>query len=612
MMQSIGLDFYYPGGDAEAFWSEIRSNPDYRADLAEITAEGERLLAAPAQELSYSTFSLFHTQGSRLEFEQIYFEKRRRLNTFALLSLLEPDSERYHKALLDAIWSLCSELTWCLPAHVSLDKPVSAEIDLFQAETGFTLSEVRLLLGDRLPEMLRSQIAEQVDARLFRPFLERGPYSWEEAKHNWAAVCAGSIGSAALLLLNREEDAGRLARILEKTERSMECYLQGFGKDGACLEGLDYWNYGFGYFIYYADLLLKRSGGQQDWFQREQVRSIAAFQQKCFLGRSTVANFSDALPHASVQLGLSHYLASKYGDVQVPPLSLRADYRDDPCSRWAPALRNLLWRGKCESDKDWGPLDVYLEDAAWLVSRVVTQAGVFGFAAKGGHNDEPHNHNDLGQFMLAHEGEFFLSDLGCGEYTKEYFSDHSRYDYACNGAQGHAVPIIDGVLQAAGGSRRSQTQEVNLTATDSRLTIELASAYPLEELTSFTRSWSWHKSVLPRLLLRDEFHFTAVPGSLTERFVTLLPPVIGAEGGLIILPGQQGQQGQMALELRYDAHLLRPEVSCETFRDHSGKDKVWYTIDFHAIELKQAMTYEFQFQFVKEDMLNDSTSSMDR
>lgn len=594
-LQAISLGFYYPGGDAEAFWSKVRSSPEYAGDLAEIRAEGERLLAAPAQELSYLTFSLFHTQGSRLEFEQIYFEKRRRLNTFALLSLLEPESERYHTALLDAIWSICSELTWCLPAHVSLDKSVSSEIDLFLAETGFTLAELRLLLGDRLPEILRSRIAELVEERLFRPFLEQGPYSWEEAEHNWSAVCAGSIGSAAMLLLDSEEDAGRLARILEKTERSMEFYLRGFGKDGACLEGLGYWNYGFGYFVYYADLLLKRSGGQQDWFQREQVRSVAGFQQKCFLGGDAVANFSDALPHAAVHLGLSRYLASKYEEVEPPPIRLRADYRDDHCSRWAPALRNLLWREERETRSDWGPIDVYLEDAGWFVSRVAADAGVFGWAAKGGHNDEPHNHNDLGQFKLAHDGEFYLSDLGCGEYTKDYFRDEGRYDYACNGSQGHAVPIIDGVLQAAGRSRQAQIREAKITEMEDKLTMELSSAYPLDELTSFTRSWSWHKSKLPSLVLQDEFCFKAAPGSLTERFVTLLPPVLAAESGLIVLPGREGKA---ALELRYNADLLRPEISRRTFRDHFGRDAVWYTVDFHALQLKRTMRFQFQFQFV--------------
>lgn len=235
-MPAPGPEYYYAGGDGATFWGALRHRPDVALDIAEIKAEGERLLASPATEQTYSMFSLFEARGSRLEYERVYFEKRRRLNTFALLSLLDPESEVYEMALLDALWSVCSEFTWCLPAHVRAERPVSETIDLFSAETGFALAEIRLLLGDRLPVLLRTRFAELVDERLFGPFLEKGPFAWEEAAHNWSAVCAGSIGSAALLLLGEAEDRARLAWILEKTERCMLFYLNGFGEDGACPE----------------------------------------------------------------------------------------------------------------------------------------------------------------------------------------------------------------------------------------------------------------------------------------------------------------------------------------------------------------------------------------
>lgn len=49
-----------------------------------------------------------------------------------------------------------------------------------------------------------------------------------------------------------------------------------------------------------------------------------------------------------------------------------------------------------------------------------------GVAAKGGHNGESHNHNDLGTFVLEAEGEEPLADLGAGEYTagSEHRQDH--------------------------------------------------------------------------------------------------------------------------------------------------------------------------------------------
>ncbi|GJM76376.1 hypothetical protein HMSSN036_85920 [Paenibacillus macerans] len=93
--------------------------------------------------------------------------------------------------------------------------------------------------------------------------------------------------------------------------------------------------------------------------------------------------------------------------------------------------------------------ELFLPDAQWLVSRHRSAAGSFGFAAKGGHNGEPHNHNDLGHFILIAGRDTFAADLGSGEYTADYFGA-GRYRYDCNGSQGHSVPIINGRHQAEG------------------------------------------------------------------------------------------------------------------------------------------------------------------
>lgn len=585
---------YYPPGGGQAFWTSLREASEAQAELEVIRSEGERLLKCPAEELTYSLFSLFAVQGSRLEYERVYFEKRRRLNTFAFLSLLEPESAVYEAALRDAVWAICSELTWCLPAHVEAKRPVSETIDLFSAETGFALAELSLLLGSRLPELLRVRIAELVDERLFQPFLENGPYHWEELTNNWSAVCAGSIGSAALLLMTEPQDFARLARILEKTERSMGFYLQGFGEDGGCPEGLGYWNYGFGYFVYYADLLLKRSRGQRDWFSEDKVRRIAEFQQKCFLGGRLVANFSDALPYGSVQPGLSHYLAERYEEVEAPPVLLYADYREDHCSRWAPALRNLIWRDRTVAGPaEWRDGDFWFEDAGWLISRITAAGDTFGFAAKGGHNGESHNHNDLGHFMLAGGGAFFLSDLGCGEYTRDYFGE-GRYRYDCNGSQGHSVPIINGCVQWEGQERAASKLRCDMTAEACEFALELSSAYEDDNLQSFNRSWIWNKTELPSLTLRDDFRFAEAPESLVERFVSPIQPEMTRPGQLRLV------RGQFALELNYDPYQLEAEMEERTYRDHYGKDAVWYALDFRVKQPEAGFGVELLFKFARQ------------
>ncbi|MED4959508.1 hypothetical protein P9747_32785, partial [Paenibacillus macerans] len=199
-MAPADLRLYYPGGDQAAFWRRVRESGEYREEVREIRAEAERLRHEQNPELTYSLFAVFAQRGTRLEYERVYFERRRRLNTFALLALLDPHDQVAEHELLDMIWSVCGEYTWCLPAHLG-EVGHERAIDLFAAETGFTLGEIALLLQGRLPRLLQTRIEAEVNRRLFEPFLRSGPYEWETARHNWAAVCAGSVGAAALLLL---------------------------------------------------------------------------------------------------------------------------------------------------------------------------------------------------------------------------------------------------------------------------------------------------------------------------------------------------------------------------------------------------------------------------
>ncbi|CAM3647563.1 heparinase II/III family protein [Cohnella lubricantis] len=592
---SLGL--YYEDGDSDAFWNRAAEAPEFAGWIRDIREEGRRLQEEPIPQLTYSLFAIFAERGSRLEYERAYFERRRRLNTFALLTLLEPDEPAHRAALQDIIWLVCDEYTWCLPAHVSgSNADIRRTIDLFSAETGFTLTEISMLLGDRLPSLLRQRIADEVEIRLFAPYLSGEPYHWETARHNWAAVCAGSIGSAALLAVR---DPQRLAEIAARTMGSMDRFLEGYGDDGACPEGLGYWNYGFGYYVYFADLLRKRTNGALDLMRGDKVRRIAQFQQKVYLGGDRVANFSDSVPRARVQMGLTHYLAGLYPEVDAPPLALQASYLDDHCSRWAPALRHFVWFDASRSSGEWRDGSFYLPDAQWLISRHRTAGGEsLGFAAKAGHNAEPHNHNDIGQFILLAAGETFIADLGSGEYTQAYFGS-GRYEYDCNGSQGHAVPIVDGSLQAAGLASQARVLEAVTGDGEDRFRFEMASAYRVPHLQSLVRGFVWRKrghnldGRLPCLELTDEFRFVKPPGSLIERFVTFVPPELAEDG--VVLRGA----GERALRIRYDAAQLDANVEARSYSDHFGRETPWYAVDFAVKDagagLVQRMTFTFEF-----------------
>ncbi|TVY12019.1 hypothetical protein [Paenibacillus cremeus] len=415
--QAGGNSLMFTEGRSNEKWLEIREAAFYKDMLAEITEASSRLLNEPIEALPYSLYKIFDETGSRKEYERAYFKRRLRLNTFAIMSKLYGE-KKYIEALEDTIWAICDEYTWCLPAHlggtsvsivenINGREPSAGEIsarvrehrhvvDLFAAETGFALTELIAMLEDRLSPLVVYRARTEVKERILEPYCElNSSFHWERVTMNWAAVCGAGVGAAAMYLI---KDDATLAPIIQRLMGTMNCFLSGFHEDGACTEGIGYWNYGFGFFVSFAELLKQRTAGQIDLMQGEKIKQIALYQQKSYLTGDHVVSFSDASLTAKYQLGLTHLLKQKYPEVEIPDLKHRATFEDDHCYRWAHAIRNLVWCDSRLTGGRWGEAFYYLPDSQLLVSRwAADNESLVCFAAKSGHNNEPHNQNDIGR-----------------------------------------------------------------------------------------------------------------------------------------------------------------------------------------------------------------------
>ncbi|WP_186580345.1 heparinase II/III family protein [Aquibacillus kalidii] len=601
--EKIDHPFFY-GQYEQAAWDKLRNhNVLYETLVGELKEEADKLAQSEYPHLSLSLFRLFETEGSRQEYERIYFLRRMRLTAFGMMYLIEPDNAHYKRLLEETIWDICNEFTWCLPAHIvdevelktnfhySLnnkmgDKGDSFTIDLFAAETAFALSEISHVMNDKLDAVLITRIRQEVYKRVFIPYLEQGPFDWETADHNWAAVCAGSIGNAAMYVIEDRED---LSIVLNKVMKTMDCYLDGFEDDGACKEGYGYWQYGFGFYVYFADLLIKVTDGKINLFNNEKVHQIALFQQKCFLDDDIVVNFSDSLQNGAVMLGLSHYLSRVYPDIEVPEAKLRNKSIIDHCGRWAPAIRNLLWVNDEVVGEPWQEATYYLKDAHWFISRVWTDAGRFAFAAKGGHNDEPHNHNDVGHFILYGNGEVLLKDLGSGLYTKAYFHEEERYSYLCNGAQGHSLPIIDGKLQLPGSQYMASINKVNIESQCQEWELDLSKAFENDNLTDLTRKFTWVRDQKPSLLVEDTYSFGTQPKSIIEQFI--IPKLALIESAESIVVSDK-------LRINFDQKQLAYSKEELTFLNHFGEREEYIAIRLLVKQPSRHVHVTVNFQFL--------------
>jgi hypothetical protein len=130
---------------------------------------------------------------------------------------------------------------------------------------------------------------------------------------------------------------------------------------------------------------------------------------------------------------------------------------------------------------------------------------------KAGHNAEPHNHIDVGQFIYHCYGNSFICDLGVGIYDRDYFSS-KRYENPICGAEGHNLIFVDGKSEGIG--REYEGKIVNYRREEGweQITIDLSKAYPPEVLSKAIRTLTFFKQ--NGLLLLDEV--TCQQNSLVE------------------------------------------------------------------------------------------------
>ncbi|WP_051302529.1 heparinase II/III family protein [Salibacterium aidingense] len=580
LTQRSGLQLLPDKTGQKEWWETRNKDPAYKKLVEELYAEAGVEIQRPAPHLTFTHFKEYFETGDRKGYENLYFKRRKRLNIFTLMVLLHTGDSKYLEALHNEIWDICNEYTWCLPAHVHLDD--KAPIDLFAAETAFALGEIRSLAQAWLDPWLADVINREIHRRVLEPF-RCYTYEWETARHNWAAVCAGSIGAAALHIVEAEEV---LREILERNLRSMNCFLEGFEADGGCKEGYQYWQYGFGFFVYFADMMKTKSEGTVDLFQEEKVYHIALFQQKCFLYQNNTANFSDCPAQSSVLIGLSHYLHHIYPDVEVPSAAYRFPFPSDHCARWAPLLREWIWMDEELESKDWSDAVYYLPQSQWLTARHTAGADHFVFAAKGGHNDEPHNHNDVGHFILGRNEQFMLKDLGAGLYQKGYFG-RERYQFITNSSRGHSLPCIDGVYQSAGINKKAEVTHYHTEKDIVTFGLDLKHTYMLPQLQTLHRMFIWKQTASPALTVRDSYCFTKKPGTVVERFIMSDMDMEIQEGSII--------SSGLSLTIFFDSRQLEATLKRCSFINHSNTTQWMNVLDLHVLKPGKEFTVDVHF-----------------
>ncbi len=516
----------------------------------------------PAENPTYTTFELeseFLRTGNRVHFEEKYFLRRTQLSLCAVLSAVYPDETKYISELEELIYQICNEYSWQLPAHRPKDNwNRRDDIDLFSAETGLYLAEIKYMLADRLNPVIVNRITKELKWRILDSF-EKHTFWWEELKSNWASVCAGSVGTVFMY-----EDESRFATIIERINACMDNYLSGIYDEGSTSEGANYWSYGFSFFTLYQDMLRRYTGGSVDGFKNDKVKRIAGFLTNLYLDEENVVLFSDSIESARYPKWLIAFLKSEY-NIDLPPKS-KGDFSIE---KFSSAIRGLVYYDEnydCEPNRLG---KIYYEELQWYIEKKAQ----YSIAVKGGHNDEEHNHNDIGSFMIVHNGHKILTDLGRGEYTADYCGEN-RYNCLETSALGHSVPLINDVFQVYGREYYG-----TMSVKENTVTVDMSKAYSVE-IDTFNRQFEMFED---KIVLTD-FYDSSL--KVKERFITEIEPIIDVKNCIILA----------------DAKLCFPsgwKLNCsrEIRKKYDGKsEREIFILDFTSSEITDKFEMDIKFK----------------
>ena len=532
----------YPEASDRDAWDHIPEKFRIR-----FLANGEKRLGETWEHLFATTLLDYPRHGNRTSYQDSYFQRRGRLHELVLAECIE-DQGRFLDAVTDGVWLICEETWWGFPAHLAEQK-VGADlpditdptVDLGVGESAALLAWIDHVLGDQLDtvsKLIRPRIKMEIDRQLLTPAFERDDYWWmgwdirQHTVNNWNPWVNSNWLACVLLM---ERDPEQRARAVHKILRSLDVFINHQPADGGCDEGPGYWGRAGASLFDCLELLHHATDGKISLFDHELIKNTGRYIMSAHIDADWIVNFADAGANAMIDGDL----VQRYGrQIDDPALAdfgswLRQQQAERAHSHIRSLNRTLAGLFDTEHGKAPPPApllrDVWLPDLQFMAARCESgnNQGIY-LAAKGGHNAESHNHNDIGTFVAYLNGSPLLIDIGVETYSAKTFSPQ-RYEIWTMQSQWHNLPTINGTMQHQG--ENFAARELSHSADDAGATfsLDIAGSYPESAAVKrFTRTYHLERS--GTLTITDDFELSDAREPIIWNFMMLYAPEILNDG----------------------------------------------------------------------------------
>ncbi len=491
---------------------------------------------------------------------------------------------RFIDQIINGVWYY-SEQTWWgwsahLPAPVGLPDNDNPSIDLGVGEMANILSWTWHLFHDKFDEihpLISKRLKDEIMKKAIIPYYERDDFWWmgldgSGTVNNWNPWTNHNMLTAILLL---EDDQEKKIEGVKKVIRSLDVFLNQYPADGGCDEGPSYWGRAGASLFQNLDLLKLATKGQFNVFDNQLIINMGTYIYKAYISYPYFINFADA----DAKTGSRPQIIYSYGkEIQDRTMQQFGAYlakkqgwgTQAPEGKIDEQLMQLLLLDEIEKAPAANALirDFWLPDTevAGARDKAGSTEGFF-FAAKGGHNAESHNHNDLGSCLLYFDGKPCLIDLGRENYVAKTFSSR-RYEIWTMQSQYHNLPKINGVDQMQGRQYVAKNTSFSADPKKALFSTDISEAY-IEEagVKKWVRCYRLDRG--KKFTISDHYELSEVGNAPTTlNFVTSCK-VTEKAPGVLSLEGDS-----FSLEMKYNSKSVSPVIELNEVTDQQLK-KYW-------------------------------------
>ena len=486
----------YPDYTDRVGWDKL-----FGAAKSEYIKRGEKQLNYEWKVVKAMDYIEFERSGSRQVMETPFGDNNLAMTDLLMAELAEGKG-RFIPQLINGVFHTCEMTSWALSAHLITQKihrslPDHREqlIDLTSGDLSSMLSWTYYLLHnefDKVNPSIAVRLRYELEKRTIEPYMNDANYYWWQAfratpttmVNNWNPWCNSNVLQCLMLL---ENDPEKLAAGVYRTMQSVDRFLNYVHSDGACEEGPSYWGHAGGKLFDYLDLLATITAGKVSLLGHPMVKNIGEYISRSYIGDGWVVNFADASAKGGGDAPLIYRFGKAVGSNEMIHFAALMNDRKLPRNRdFYRTMQTLLIREELEATTPdhITPLQIWYPETEFCYMK--NKSGMF-FAAKGGYNDESHNHNDAGSFSVWINNSPILIDAGVGTYTRQTFSSE-RYSIWTMQSNYHNLPMINGVAQQNG--RNYKATQVKFDSKKKMFSADIATAYPESaKVKNWTRSY---------------------------------------------------------------------------------------------------------------------------